>query len=172
MSDASRKGIAYVAPFTWLTGHNHLLQQRDLSGRQACWLEKLGEFDFTVQYLLGVNNILPDTLSRMYSYNAPGTVRVPNKFMAHNKDRSTAKGRPLASIISMHVLVGAEALVVQPPRYSLQLVAQGKPSPVVARVKKATKPAKQAGLPKDCNDIIQTSQRWVGHQHVAVDSTS
>lgn len=63
--------------FTWVTDHKgltHLLTQKNLSGRQACWLEQISEFNFEVQYVPGVDNVLADALSRMYSHDAPGTV--------------------------------------------------------------------------------------------------
>ena len=63
--------------FTWVMDHKsltHILDQRDLSGRQARWLEQLSEFDFHVLYVPGEENILPDALSHMYEFDAPGTI--------------------------------------------------------------------------------------------------
>jgi hypothetical protein len=65
------RDILQGAKFVWLTDHKglvHLLNQRNLSGRQARWMEKIGEFDFEVKYLPGVENLLLDTLSRMYAF--------------------------------------------------------------------------------------------------------
>jgi len=64
--------------FRWITDHKgliHLLKQKDLSGRQARWMEKIGEFTFIMEYVRGVDNVLADALSRIYSEEAPGTVR-------------------------------------------------------------------------------------------------
>ena len=47
---------------------------REPRGSSARWMEKIGEFDFEVKYLPGVENILPDALSCMYAFDAPGTV--------------------------------------------------------------------------------------------------
>ena len=63
--------------FTWVMDHKsltHILDQKDLSGRQACWLEQLSEFDFRVLYVPGEENILLDVLSRMYEFNMPGMI--------------------------------------------------------------------------------------------------
>ncbi len=52
--------------FIWVTDHKglvHLLYQKNLSGRQAHWLEKILEFDFEVEYIPGSENVLTDALS-------------------------------------------------------------------------------------------------------------
>ncbi|EIN06213.1 DNA/RNA polymerase, partial [Punctularia strigosozonata HHB-11173 SS5] len=69
-------------PFTWYTDHKalvHFMNQRNLTGRQARWLEKMSEFDFSVQYVPGLENGLADSLSRIYSDESPGTVRAPTE---------------------------------------------------------------------------------------------
>jgi hypothetical protein len=42
----------------------------------------LSDFDFTVQYIPGDTNILTDTLSRIYSADAPGTVCAESEFVS------------------------------------------------------------------------------------------
>ena len=40
--------------FTWVTDHKgltHLIQQKNLSARQARWIERISEFHFRVEYL-------------------------------------------------------------------------------------------------------------------------
>ena len=67
----------------WLTDHKgltHLLNQKNLSGRQAHWLEKISSFDFEVVYIPGTENILADVLSRIYSYDSPDTVRAKSEY--------------------------------------------------------------------------------------------
>jgi hypothetical protein len=69
--------------FRWVTDHKgltHLLNQKNLSGRQACWLEKISSFDFEVVYVLGTENVLADALSQLYSYNSSGTVRAHSEY--------------------------------------------------------------------------------------------
>ena len=44
-------------------GLTHLLNQKNPSGRQACWLEKISSFDFEVVYVPGSENVLADALS-------------------------------------------------------------------------------------------------------------
>jgi hypothetical protein len=64
--------------FKWITDHKgliYLLNQKDISGRQARWLEKISSFVFEVVYVAGNENVLVDALSRMYSHNSKGTIR-------------------------------------------------------------------------------------------------
>jgi hypothetical protein len=106
--------ILQGARFVWLTDHKglvHLLNQRNLSGRQARWIEKIGKFDFEVRYLPGVENLLPDALSRMYAFDAPGTVRMPSEYTEHDTGNLFAK---VAHLTSMPLLVGDEALATDP----------------------------------------------------------
>ena len=63
--------------FKWLTDHKGLiyrLNQKNLSGRQAHWLEKISGFTFTVVYIAGSENIVADALSRIYSNDSVGMV--------------------------------------------------------------------------------------------------
>lgn len=95
--------------FTWLTDHKsliHLYKQKNLSGRQAQWLEKISEFDFNIKYVPGEDNILPDALSRLYASDAPGTVRAASEYV-HLADEGIDV--VMSSLISMPVLVSAEA---------------------------------------------------------------
>jgi hypothetical protein len=46
-----------------LQGLIHLINQKNLSGRQARWIEKISSLDFEVRYIPGTENILADTLS-------------------------------------------------------------------------------------------------------------
>ena len=91
----------------------HLLNQWDLSGRQARWLEKVSEFDFEVIYVPGAENILSDTLSHLYSHNEPGTVCVRSKYTYHNVIDNDVLS---AHTILMPVLVGKEGEAVSLPK--------------------------------------------------------
>lgn len=60
--------ILQGATFQWLTDHKgltHLLNQKNLSGRQAQWVEKISSFDFHVMYIEGSDNVVVDALSRL-----------------------------------------------------------------------------------------------------------
>jgi hypothetical protein len=64
--------------FKWIMDHKgliHLMNQKDLSERQARWMEKISEFNFEVVYVPGTENMLADALSRIYSNNVPETIR-------------------------------------------------------------------------------------------------
>ena len=73
------------AHFCWYTDHKaliHLIQQHNLSGRQACWLEKLSEFDFDITYMPGSSNVVADALSHIYAEDHPRVVRAPSEFVS------------------------------------------------------------------------------------------
>lgn len=102
--------------FRWYTDHKgliHLLEQKNLSGRQARWLEKISEFDFEVIYLPGVENILSDALSRMYSNDAAGTVRKRSEYTFFDNDDNELL---TSHNISMPMVVGNEARAEALPR--------------------------------------------------------
>ena len=98
--------------FKWVTDHKvhkgleHLLRQRNLSGRQARWIEKISEFDFEIMYVPGLENMVADALSQMYSSDSVGTVCARSKytyFDVVNEDNADLKET------MMPVLAGLEA---------------------------------------------------------------
>ena len=56
----------------------YLVNKPDLSGRLACWILLLTEFDYTVQYKLGKMHLQADHLSRLST--EVGTKEVDGKF--------------------------------------------------------------------------------------------
>ena len=79
--------ILQGAKFKWLTDHKgliYLLNQKNLSGRQARWLEKISTFTFEVDYIAGSENVVADALSRIYSNDSPGTVRARSEYTYHD----------------------------------------------------------------------------------------
>jgi hypothetical protein len=102
------RDILQGVQFTWLTDHKrliHLYKQKNLSGRQAHWLEKISEFDFDIEYVPGKDNILPDALSHLYVSNALGTIRAETEYV-HLADEGLDAAT--SSLISMPVLVATE----------------------------------------------------------------
>ncbi len=80
--------------FTWVTDHKaliYLLTQKDLKGHQACWLEKIGKFNFTIKYEPGESNIIVNVLSQIYSNNVPGTVQTPSRIVSARSKCCTSK---------------------------------------------------------------------------------
>ena len=70
------KNLLQGTHFYQYTDHRaleHILKQPVLSRRQAKWLEKISDFDFTVKYILDTTNILVNTLSHIYSSDLLGT---------------------------------------------------------------------------------------------------
>ncbi|KAF5353903.1 hypothetical protein D9756_007285 [Leucocoprinus leucothites] len=103
-----RRNILYGTHFRWYTDHKgliHLLKQQNLSGRQARWLEKMGEFSFEVIYVPGTENILSDALSCLYSNDGPGTMRALSEYTYHDIVDVECVPR---SLITMPLLVGLE----------------------------------------------------------------
>ncbi|THH27321.1 hypothetical protein EUX98_g6860 [Antrodiella citrinella] len=108
------RDILLGCAFTWVTDHKgltHFLAQRNLSGRQARWLEKISEFNFQVEYVPGVENVLADALSRIYSNDSPGTVRAASEYVQYDDDEHLPQ--QLGSVhISAPVYVGLEAMAI------------------------------------------------------------
>ena len=115
--------------FTWITDHKgliHLLNQKNISGRQARWLEKISSFVFKVEYAAGNDNLLADALSRIYSNDSPGTVRARSEFTAFD----VMDEDPVEIQGEMTLLAGMEAVVAthKPPRSKKVLGAEtGRP---------------------------------------------
>jgi hypothetical protein len=62
----THKDVLLKVHFKWLTDHKgliYLLNQKNLSGRQAWWLGKIAIFDYKIKYVMGSGNILADALS-------------------------------------------------------------------------------------------------------------
>jgi hypothetical protein len=106
--------------FKWLTDHKgltHLLNQKNLSGRQARWLEKISAFDFEVVYIEGSENVVADALSRMYASDSPGTVRSRTEYTSHDvMDDDTTLVE--TGQVEMPLLAGIEARVASQRRGS------------------------------------------------------
>lgn len=101
------RDILLGCTFTWVTDHKgltHLLKQKNLSARQARWIEKISEFNFHVEYIPGEDNDLPDALSRMYSNDLPGTVRAASEYTIFDDDEDLPL-RLASFAISIPVLV-------------------------------------------------------------------
>lgn len=104
------KDILQGVPIKWVTDHKgliFLLNQKNVSGRQARWLEKISSFMFEVVYAAGSENILADALSRLYSNDTAGTVRAHSEFT----DFDLMDDEPTALVSRMVLLSGMEAVV-------------------------------------------------------------
>lgn len=181
------RDILLGCPFTWITDHKgltHLLKQKNLSGRQVRWLEKISEFDFCVEYVPGVDNVLADALSRLYSNDQPGTVRMSSEYTQHDDDNDLPQ--LIESLpISKPVFVGLEASAMQlrsrlplsqpkgssasnPPRKELRKVTAkpDKPSPSQTQPEKRRKvvpPPAETGRPETSREFAKRIKRVVLH---------
>jgi len=81
------------------------------------WLEKLSEFDFTMKYVTGEENVLPDALLHLYEYDEPGTIQAPREYLQFDASIETTT-TPEQSALSTPLLVGVEALTMSPRRSS------------------------------------------------------
>lgn len=73
--------------FKWVTDHKgliHLLNQKNLSGRQARWMEKIAIFPFKVLYIPGAENVLADALSRIYLNDSATDNRTRSEYTYHD----------------------------------------------------------------------------------------
>ena len=115
----------------------HLLKQKNLSGRQARWLEKISEFNFEVIYVAGAENILSDALSRLYSFDQPGTVHVRSEYAYHDIVNNDNLNDFLVSMPLLVGMKGENAILVAgmnlDPETSAELVLEGMSSQPKAR---------------------------------------
>jgi hypothetical protein len=61
-------------PFKLLTDHDSLKYHKTmphLSGRLARWVERMAEFDYTIEHIAGVKNVVADALSRRSDLKEP-----------------------------------------------------------------------------------------------------
>jgi hypothetical protein len=121
------RGILQGCPFTWMTDHKgliHLMNQKNLSGCQARWIEKTSNFEFEVRYVPGTESVLADTLSRIYSHESPGTVCAWSEYTYHDVIDNDMLN---IGSISMPVFAGCEATALTSDRVtrSMTCVASG-----------------------------------------------
>jgi hypothetical protein len=159
--------------FTWWTDHKALvfmLTQKDLEGRRARWLEAIAEFDFEIKFVPGKENVLSDALSRMWSNDAPGTVRGASAYSAHDPDHPNVSVRA-----ALPMIVGDEARasirkVDAPPEQTGRVLRPrvpvapkvAPPKPVVQKrvpkPKVEDKPEKKAPAPRSRKVVIEPAE--------------
>ena len=121
------KDILQGVHFKWITDHKgliYLLNQKALSGRQARWLEKISSFVFEVVYVAGSDNVLADSLSRLYSNDAPGTVRAQSEFTEFD---ITDEEPMQLDTTNMVLLAGIDAIVATHRDSNLPGAETGRP---------------------------------------------
>lgn len=105
--------ILQGAQFQWLMDHKgltYLVNQKNLSGRQARWLGKISSFSFKVVYIEGSENVVADALSRLYSNDSPSTHWSQSEFTYHDVvDDDTSAVEVSADVFPL--LSGIDALI-------------------------------------------------------------
>ena len=93
--------------FKWLTDHKglvHLLKQKNLSGRQAWWLEKIAIFNYDIEYVSGSENILANALSWIYAADSVDLLQSRSEYtyfdVIDNDGDSVIVTRP--AIVAVH----------------------------------------------------------------------
>ncbi len=116
------RGVLHGTKFTVRTDHRaleHLMKQKNLSGRQHRWLDVLNEFDFNIKYIPGETNGLADALSRIYSDEPKDVVRADSEFVEDEDDQQLGprnRTHPIYVDSALICLLSAE------PRRSSRLV--------------------------------------------------
>ena len=171
------RDILLGCSFTWVTDHKglvHLLGQRNLSGRQARWLEKISEFDFKVEHVPGVENVLADALSRIYSNDPPGTVRAASEYTMFD-DHDAVLAALESHAISVPILVELEGrastelsvAAAAPSRRSQRLLqSEGSIASGAARRQRRGRtlpPPPESGRPETAREFSKRIRRVVLH---------
>ena len=99
------KDILQGVHFKWIMDHKgliYLMSQKNLSGCQARWMEKISSFVFKVIYVAGSENVITDALSRLYSNDSEGIIWSKTEFTYH--DISDVDTPPLLDSSSLAAL--------------------------------------------------------------------
>jgi RNase H-like domain found in reverse transcriptase len=164
--------------FRWVTDHKgltHLLNQKNLSGRQACWLEKISSFDFEVVYVPGTENVLADALSRLYSYDSPGTVRAHSEYAYLDVvDNDTSALSTVSRERLVPMLAGMEARVMtlrHPPwPESSREFAKRMASRFVLQGPRERKEGRSTTHSTDPEEVATDTQLVMNNEEVAIDA--
>ena len=96
-----------MQPFTLLSDHDSLKYHKsmpNLSGRLARWVEKMAEFDYTLQHIPGKNNVVADALSRRADHAAADAKDSVNALRSILKKRVTfATSNRFEALAAVHV---------------------------------------------------------------------
>lgn len=104
--------ILQGAKFKLLMDHKgliYLLNQKNLTGQQARWLEKISSFLFKVVYIAGSENVVADVLVWMYANDSPGMICARSEYTYHDIIDDDTSG--LVDGLDLPVLAGIEAHV-------------------------------------------------------------
>ena len=86
----------------------YLLNQKNMLGCQAWWLEKISSFVFEVVYIAGSENMLADALSWMYAHDSVGTMRAVSEFVCHDVPVDDVQVRKMPLLVGMEPVVASQ----------------------------------------------------------------
>ncbi|KAG8896078.1 hypothetical protein FRC01_012020, partial [Tulasnella sp. 417] len=99
-----------------------LMKQKNLSPRQARWVEELNNYDFEIGYIPAAENKFADALSRIYDNEAPGTVRSRSEFVSELQETNN-----LVSLRAIELRAGEPKTVDTGPAVFHRLGLTGRP---------------------------------------------
>lgn len=161
--------ILQGAKFKWLTDHKgltYLLNQKNLSGRQARWLEKISSYTFEVVYVPGSENVVADALSRIYSNDSIGTERARSEYTYHDvvdDDTSTmgntVETTPLLAGIEAQIATRRGTRVRRPTQKAAEMLESPTPVRTVTNPSKnIAHRVKSRSMPKDTASPAVTTE--------------
>ncbi|QRV80826.1 Retrovirus-related Pol polyprotein from transposon [Ceratobasidium sp. AG-Ba] len=93
------------------------MTQKEVSPRQARWLETLSQFDFEIKYIEGSKNVLADALSRIYSNEPKGTERAKSEYVpdmvSESEESENEYTRPLLGGRAAQIVTDAEVMSLE-----------------------------------------------------------
>ncbi|QRW21232.1 Transposon Ty3-I Gag-Pol polyprotein [Rhizoctonia solani] len=120
--------LLYGMKFKVLTNHKaleFLLTQKELNARQVRWLETINEFNCTIRYIKGSQNVLADALSRIYSEDKKGTEQAASEYMADIDGNNTTGNAHTPTVqLTRPVITGMAAKVAAKSQVTLEGVRQ------------------------------------------------
>ena len=175
--------------FKWLTDHKgltYLLNQKNLSGRQARWLEKISSFTFEVVYIAGSENVVADALSRIYSNDSLGTERARSEYTYHDvvdddtnisdERRSSKETVPLLAGIEARIATRRSSRVRRPTEKAALAAADSSVTSVESSKKVASRFNGHSAIPgfqplREMTEGGSTSENLQNENHAVINET-
>jgi hypothetical protein len=120
-------------PFTVLTDHHslqHFMTQPHLSRRQVRWAEMMAEFNFTIQYVKGKDNVVADALSRRPDHETvPAVIAAVEATVNELHQFGISSVQPVSVLTQVKAAYAADTacadILANPDRHSAYQVKNG-----------------------------------------------